>query len=65
MADTVQYTAASELWAYNDKGGKADAKKSDGVQVDIIDVSYSVEIEGRVKPLLRHVNFHLEPVILI
>lgn len=63
MEDTVQYTAANELWAWKPDGNNNhQPAKPTGVTVDVIDVSYSVLLGSKYKRLLRNVNLHLDPV---
>lgn len=60
MEGTVQESTANELWGYKDSTPGAPSKPV-GVTLDAKDLSYSVNLGGTWKRLLRNVNLHLDP----
>ena len=57
--DSAQLHAANELWGHKQEGG-GQAAKPVGVTLDAKDLSYSVNLGGTWKRLLRNVNLHLD-----
>ena len=55
----------NELWSFQSEDSRKvddnlNKNKSTGVQLDVVDVCYSVKIGGKVRHLLRNINLHLE-----
>lgn len=53
----------AELWSWKpqDQKPRVPELEEEGVRLDVVDVSYSLNIDGKMRQLLRNVSFQLNP----